>query len=68
VCNPLHETGQVFRHTGLMKQWSANRISYRKGGIANKINGFYPFSEFFILCNHCNNRGGKSVMLVPYEK
>jgi hypothetical protein len=23
LCNPLHKTGQVFRHTGLMKQWSA---------------------------------------------
>jgi hypothetical protein len=51
-----------------MKQWSANHISGQKGAIANKINGFYAFSEFFILCNHCNNQGGKSVMLVPYEK
>jgi hypothetical protein len=51
-----------------MKQSPANRILGQKGAIANKINGFYAFPDFFILCNHCNNRGGKSVMLVPYEK
>jgi hypothetical protein len=51
-----------------MKQWSANCISCQKGGIANKINGFYDFTNFSFCATHCNNRGGKSVMLVPYEK
>jgi hypothetical protein len=57
LCNPLHKTGQVSRHTGLMKQWLANCISCQKGEIANKINSFFAFYEFFILCNPLQQPG-----------
>jgi len=60
-------TGQVFRHTGLMKHGQPI-VHFNVKKVKSPIIIFTHFPHVSYCATHCNNRGGKSVMLVPYEK